>query len=242
MTINHDNLLDERFEPTREDVLIGRVVDGEASTADWEALDALAATDPGIWERLGRAQRIHARLERDVEDSIAIAELIDLPREHIAAASLSFRFRQYAGWAAAAALGVALLGSLGLNLVTRPTGPGMNAGFTPVSAQPLSPDEALDQYVRTGLASGRVLGEMPAMLVETRPAPQGAGQEVLYVRQILERKFVTDVTVVSVETDEHGVQRFVPLRPAALQSQGGASGVLQNAGVSPVRSGNERAF
>jgi hypothetical protein len=204
------------FEPTREDVLIGRVIDGEASSTDWDALDRLAQSEPAVWERLGRAQRAHARLEREVEDAIALAELIELPASHAATASLNMRFRQYSGWAMAAVLGLALLGSFGLNLGGSRGGGngGLQAG---IGARSLSPDEALDQYVQSGLASGRVLGEMPAVLVDARPAQQGGGQEVLFVRQILERKFVTDVSVMSVEMDEHGTARYVPLRqqPAA---------------------------
>lgn len=202
------------FEPTREDVLIGRVIDGEASSTDWDALDRLAQTEPAVWERLGRAQRAHARLERDVEDAIALAELIELPASHAAAASLNLRFRQYSGWAMAAVLGLALLGSFGLNLggSRGGAGQGLQAG---IGVRSLSPDEALDQYVQSGLATGRVLGEMPAVLVDTRPVEQGRGQEVLYVRQILERTFVTDVSVLSVEVDEHGTARYVPARPEA---------------------------
>ncbi len=203
------------FEPQREDVLIGRVIDGEASSADWESLDLIARSDQAIWERLGRAQRAHARLEREVDDAISLAELIDLPASQVASTSLSLRLQRYSGWAVAAALGLALLGTLGFNNSGRSPGVGpgvLQANIGPVGA--LSPDEALDQYVRSGLASGRVIGEMPAVLVDTRSVEQGGGQEVLFVRQILERKMVTDISVMSVEVDEHGTPRYVPMRPA----------------------------
>ncbi len=216
MNTTHDpSTTPDPFEPRREDVLIGRVIDGEASSSDWDALDLLARVDPAIWERLGRAQRAHARLEREVDDAIALAELIDLPVSQVAAASLSLRLQRYSGWAVAAALGLALLGTLGFNNSGPSAGGGsgqQQSAFGPVSA--LSPDDALDQYVRSGLASGRVIGEMPAVFVDTRADERGGGQEILFVRQILERKMVTDISVMSVEVDEHGTPRYVPARTA----------------------------
>lgn len=215
----------ESFEPTREDVLIGRVVDGEASSTDWEALERLAATDPLVWERVGRAQRTHARLEREVEDAIAIAELIEAPSPRVVAGhSLGLRVRQYGGWAAAAAIGLAWVaiqrpGSTSL----LPANPGMTAGFgMPAS---LTADEALAQYVRAGQADGRVLGEMQPMLVSTRPLADGQGKEVWYVRPILERARVTDVNVLSVGMDEHGQPRYVPVP------------ITPSAGIGEVRGG-----
>lgn len=198
----------DSFEPEREDVLIGRVVDSEASSADWDELERLSKSDPALWERVGRAQRAHARLEREVEDAIAIAELIDLPSERgFAATPFHARLRQWGGWAAAAMIGLAWVG------FARQAGPGQNAGisFNP-SPQPLelSPEELLSQYVSEGVRSGRVVSEMPAMLVEARDLASGKGKEVWFVRPILERATVTDLSVLSVQKDEHGTPRYVP--------------------------------
>lgn len=204
----------ESFEPTREDVLIGRVVDSEASTSDWDSLERIAGTDASVWERLGRAQRTHARLEREVEDAIAIAELIDLPSEgSIAAIGFHSRIRQWGGWAAAAVIGVAWLSISG---ITGSFGPGSNiANVLPV--RELSPDELLSQYMNKGQASGRVMGEMEPMLVDARDLGLNR-KEVIFVRPIIERTMVTDVSVIGVQRDEHGTPRYVPM-PSQMQMQ-----------------------
>lgn len=241
------------IEPSREDIVIGRVVDGEATSLDWSALDQIALADAAVWERLGRAHRAHARLEREVEDAIAIAELIGAPTSGTQASAGRFNFaraaRQYGGWAAAAALALAWAG------LQRPTAPAPQAG-APALGGPIAsnapmltnqgaaqgaaqnpvgsslfqddrfagftPEEALDHYVRSGLASGHVLGEMQPMLLDARDLGEGKGKEVWYVRPILERTTVTDLSVLNPETDELGVTRFVPQRisvtPAAPQA------------------------
>lgn len=206
----HGPFPSEGPEPTREDVLIGRVVDGEASTSDWDALDVLARADASVWERLGRAQRTHARLEREVEDAIAIAELIDAPSRRVAGGgSLVLRVRQYGGWAAAAAVALSWAAFQGPGVHGRSGGNQAGLGQIPIAT--LTPDQALEQYVSTGVAQGRVLGEMQPMLVDARDLGEGKGKEVWYVRPILERRTVTDLNVLSVEMDEHGTARYVPL-------------------------------
>lgn len=192
------------FEPTREDVLIGRVVDGEASSADWEALERIALSEPGVWERLGRAQRVHARLEREVEDAIAIAELSELPRMHVASYSLSSRIRQYAGWAVAAVIGVAFLGTMGVIKTDRVGPVGNAASFGPAS---WTADEALERYLNKGKEQGVVVDEMPAKLVDARVSVDGRTKEVIFVRQIVERRSLSDLSVLSIEIDENGRER-----------------------------------
>jgi hypothetical protein len=219
------------FEPTREDVLIGRVVDGEASSTDWEALERLASGDATVWERVGRAQRTHARLEREVEDAIAIAELIEAPSPRvIAGQTLSMRIRQYGGWAAAAAVALAWVGLQRPGSTALMPNTGGTAGIA--SIPKLTADQALAQYVQAGQADGRVLGEMQPMLVSTRALGDGQGKEVWYVRPILERATVTDLNVLSVGLDEHGTPRYfpVPIAPEERRPAAGAPAV-------PVRRG-----
>jgi len=194
------------FEPTREDVLIGRVVDGEASASDWEALERLAQTEPGLWERLGRAQRVHARLEREVEDAIAIAELTELPRAHIAGYSLASRIRQYSGWAVAAVLGVAFLGTMGV-INNRSPGVGNNASIGPAS---WTADQALQRYLDKGKEQGVVVEELPAKLFDARVLDDGHTKEVIFVRQIIERRNLSDLSVLRIEIDENGRERVFP--------------------------------
>lgn len=206
MNIHHPNHPAHRYEPTREDILIGRVVDGEASPSDWGELEHLARGDTGLWQRLAQSQRAHARLERAVEDRIAVAELIELPEPPGVLASFRARWQSWSGWAAAAAVAIAWLGA--------GRGPAMNAPTGPASQGAaiagLSLDDALQQYIERGRRDGRVLREMPAQYVDSRDLGQGKGREVIFVRQILERMPVTDVHVARVVKDEHGEERIVP--------------------------------
>lgn len=196
--------------PTREDVLIGRITDAEAGPADWAELENIAASDPGVWQRLATSQRAHARLSRVVEDEIAVAELVDLPSTR-SRAVLS-RLRQYAGWAIAAVIALAWLGAHNSRIPLRPNGAEtIRAGYS-------TPTEALNQYLKTGAENGRVLGEMPAVLVEMRPAGSGERQEVIYIRQILERTEVEDAQMLNIQQDEHGRPVYVT-RPAPSEPQ-----------------------
>src|SRR5690606_3277257 len=81
-------------------------------------------------------------------------------------------------WLAAAA--VALVWGL---LSLRPA-PAPEPGAMPVSWPPTA-DEALDQYLAAGALQGRVIGELPALMVESRPLETGA--EIVYIRRVLER-------------------------------------------------------
>lgn len=248
--MTHDDFQD--IEPSREDIVIGRVVDGEATSLDWSALDQIAASDAAVWERLGRAHRAHARLEREVEDAIAIAELIGAPTSSANDSAGRFSFaraaRQYGGWAAAAAVALAWVGvQRSPAPATSTTAPGQrqtgpllanDTGAAPLGVATdrfagFTPEEALAHYVRSGLASGSVLGEMQPMLLDARDLGEGKGKEVWYVRPILERTTVTDLSVLNAETDELGVTRFVPQRITsplvAPQSTPGASPQLSPA-------------
>lgn len=215
---------------SREDVLIGRIVDGEASQRDFEDLERLGAHDQDVWRRLAHAQRAHARLERAVEDRIALAELIELPRGHrLGGGGVIGRIGMFTGWAAAAALGVALLvqwpspGSPAPGSPGSPTSGGIastEAASTPrvelASFGPLlttaTPDEAYQQYLMAGLADGRVVAEMPARLVEMREVPNSDVREVYLVRQTLERVPATEIWVPDLRMDDAGNLHSVPVR------------------------------
>lgn len=190
-----------RNEPAaaREEILIGRVTDHEASPEDWRELESLAAQDPTVWNRLAQAQRSHATLQRRVEDELTIAELVDAPlREPFTGRTLQARWTLYSGWAAAALVALAWAGALGMGV--RPIGPvqpasaGLPAG--------LSADRLLGEYIDRGREQGRVVGELPMLMLETRPAEGEGRVEVIYVRQLVERAVVN--TVYEVSRDELG--------------------------------------
>lgn len=202
-TKHNGNQGPERYEPTREDVLIGRVVDGEAGPGDWSELEHIARVDDTLWQRLAQAQRAHARLERAVEDEIAIAELIELPEQPSVVASFRGRMQSWGGWAAAAAVGLAWLGA--------GKGPAMmtgSGGGTPAVAT-LSPDDALQSYLDSGRKADRVVREMPLQLIDSRDLGTGKGREVIFVRPIVERMVVSDLRMMRVIKDEAGRERTV---------------------------------
>lgn len=92
--------------------------------------------------------------------------------------------------------------------------PGVGASGATSSVEPptimrasLTPDEALDAYFVAGKADGSVLGEVPGMpVVDRRAAPDG-GYDVIYLRQILERRRVPAFFTFE-QTDEFG--RAIP--------------------------------
>lgn len=220
MTTSKPNTFDfSRYEPTREDILIGRVVDGEATPSDWGELEHMSKADAGLWQRLAQSQRAHARLERAVEDEIAVSELVELPEPVSVIASFRSRWQLWGGWAVAAALALAWLGAGSGPAMFRgsqSSGSGEKAQI--VGAGSL--DEILNQYVTKGRESDRVVNVMPLQLLKTNQLAKGEGTEVLFVRPIVERVIVTDFRPVSVMMDEAGQARKVigdkPIRPEDL--------------------------
>lgn len=189
---------------TREDILISRIVDGAADPADWAELEHLAETDPGTLRRLAEAQRRDSALRGALEWSLDAADEIELPDAH-AHAVFSFRTRlmSWSGWAAAAVVGLAWLTATGV--VNRGHSTGPIAGV-PVAG---STDAALEQYQMLGYAEGRVLGELPLVLIQSSRLDDGRA-EVTYLRRVLERRTVTDIYEPGI--DAEGQPTLVPVR------------------------------
>jgi len=182
--------------PDGRDVLISRVIDAEATPEDWSAFRALAETDQTVWRDLGEAQQQNEVLSEAFRAEARVADLVDLPE--LIADTAPFQRRldsigRWGGWAAAAALVLvwATGSQIGLGSGDRATTP-MTAGLgLPLSEA--TPDEALARYIDAGQRSGMVVGEMPDQLViETIPLDDGS-IEVVYVRQIVERRITKQV-------------------------------------------------
>lgn len=78
----------------------------------------------------------------------------------------------------------------------------------------LSPDEALRAYLDLGRESGSVVGELPGKpVIERRAAEDGNGFDVVYVRQIIERRRVPTLYEFG-QSDEFGraVAAPIPVR------------------------------
>lgn len=194
----------ESHDPDRIDILIGRVVDSEASAADWHELEQLADADPQLWGRLARAQRAHARLTDTVEDELTIAELVDLPDPEPIRLPFVERVQRWSGWALAAALCLAWL--LSRQVPPMNQAGTMQAGIggvQPVFVSNTSPDQAWSNYVETARLADSFVSELPPIVV-SNTALAGGGQEIFYVRRSLERVTLTDVAHLRVSQDEQG--------------------------------------
>jgi hypothetical protein len=259
----------------RELLLISRVVDHEATPADWAELEAMSLADPSIWHRLAQAERAHAALSDAVEDAIAIAECVELPRHSAAVASaaaaptahathvlhadgtpapLQFRTAdkrgwagaliQRAGWSVAASLALYIgvqhtmqngpaspqqPAGLAAQPATRAHDAGPAGGFMPVNLAPssgdangqgplmhlanYSPDDLWSGYVRRGAVEGRVLREMPAVVIEVRRQQGGEAYELIVERRVRERRVIspTETPVKRVQVNEFGQPVAVPV-------------------------------
>ncbi len=198
---------DSAYDPDRIEILIGRVVDSEASSSDWQELEQLADADPEIWGRLARAQRAHARLTDAVEDELAIVELVELPDPEPIRLSFADRLQRWSGWALAAALCLAWLLTQNTNFSgpagTNTAGIGTNAGGRPVFVQNTTPSDAWANYVETAQLADTFVSELPPIVVSSTPL-MGGGQEVFFVRRSLERVHLTDIAQLRVSQDEQG--------------------------------------
>ena len=193
---------DALMEEIDRDMLISRVVDDQATDADWAQLRRLGENDAGVWRELAEAQHEHAELCRAVESAIAVADDIDAPVE----AGVQRRFAQrirvvttWGGWAVAATLVLAW--------VSAP------ADFREARAGilDLTPDQAIQRYLDEGRRTGQVIEEIPQrILIETRPEVNGDGLEVIFLRQFIERTHVR--TLYRSGQDEFGRRISVPIK------------------------------
>ena len=189
------------------DRLMGRLIDGEAAPDDWRRFRALAAAQPGAWDELEALGRDRDALCAAVERAGDAAERT---RVWIEPAPTPAPWHRRVGWAAAAAI---VLMALALRL---PGGvPGdpstQGAGLLPVAAVG-SAEDALNRYLSLGREEGRVVEALPEPVVlETRVLEGQRGVEVMYVRQILERRIIRDAY--RIETDEWGRPVAVPEPP-----------------------------
>lgn len=188
------NTKTRRPEDPRDDILINRVVDGEATPADWTELDVVAERDPAVWARLAEAQRAQASLQRGVEDALTVAELVDLPHPSVRLErAWNSRLRLWGGWMVAAVVALAWIGNFAQLRELRHSGSvsGSDLGLS-AGVSTLSTDQLLEAYMSSGKAQGRVVGEMPMVMLETVPTADGKAQ-ITFVRPLVERVVVDQV-------------------------------------------------
>lgn len=210
------------------DLLISRLIDGAAGDAEWAALRDCASRDPGFWSELAEAQRIEGMLRSAVRAESCRADLVELPGTaaeiRAGGSRTAWGLPARLGWAVAACLGLALVGTI---VGTRPGSTDLrpfDGGSTAGIGLPAfgTPAEALAAYMDLGKKAGSVVGEMPQRFVlESKPVEGRPGEvEVTFVRQILERAVVRDLYKMG--TDENGRSVLVPAAvetPAAPQAK-----------------------
>lgn len=190
-----------------KDILISRVVDGVAGAGDWVELDMLGAADSSLWRELAQAQRDKQLLDQAVGEAIAVADVVSLPKsEWSELGDRRLRVPQWAGWAAAAVLAIAMFVTPKIGSTS-----GNVAGFPPAQQEEQTPDAALNSYLAKGKDEGRVIRQLPEFVVlESKPATDGRGYDVVYLRQIVERARVESVN--SYQVDDAGRKLPLPVK------------------------------
>ncbi len=172
------------------ELVVSRVIEPDATSEAWEELIAAAEADPQLWRRTVKTLRDQQAMTRAMDVSVAIADDVSTTpwasrlahRSAVdAAPSQRPQLLRWSGWAVAAIVALAWVSGLS-NFRSNGT---MNAGFVPAN---LTAAEHLQNYYTQGRREGRVFDEVPEkILVQIRPSPTGDGDEIIYIRQILER-------------------------------------------------------
>ena len=198
-----------------EDLLLSRVVDRRAGAKDFDQLEKLADEDPQLWARLAQWLKDDAQLRAAVDEAASVAEGIEFSavletRRPRRARRPSTR---WIGWAAAALLAFLWIGA---NLIP---------GESDTAVARTTPDEALELYRQIGTEDGRLLSELPLLLVDSQPLAEEGRFELVYLRRLLERRIVDEMVQPAI--DEHGEPIFddlgqpmtIPANTAAYNSR-----------------------
>lgn len=189
-------------------VLIDRIASNAESTGTFTEFATAAAGSSAQWERLARTLRDELQMRSAMEEALtagARAEIeVALRRGRETTSATRTQLSGWSGWAVAAT--IALAWSVGL-ILPRAGGSPEEAHPQPVQLAALTADEALEQYFQTAEREGRIVAELPAVLVETHQTDEGF-LEVYYLRQWLEREEVAHLYEMA--QDEHG--RDIPVQ------------------------------
>jgi hypothetical protein len=206
----------------RVDLIMSHVIDGEATQGEWNEFEALADAEPRLWRELARSQRDAGAVHRALAAAGAVADRVAMPvvtpvMAHPAQPPSHLRLNRagaWTGWAAAAI--ITIIAAVEYRTLHSGSG-GQQSGIgsTVVNGDAVrNAADAWNNYLTLGKEDGTVLGEMPGrMLVETRPVPQGEGFEVIFIRQVMERRVVPDLYEVT-GLDDTGQPTVAPVRPA----------------------------
>lgn len=218
----------------REDILLSRISSGEdRDDRAWREVERAATSDATLWERTARTLHAELGMRQSLDAALGNLDTFEIPEAAFTAPSVSeatdeseLRFSggsadstyrispvvtHWSGWAVAAMIAIAWLGVwTNRPLTSNGAASGtMTAGAPQFDLANLSPDEVYDAYRVRGYAEGRLVQELPMLMVESRPVRDGRAIEVFYIRQTLERATVD--SVFSFSQDETGQMRYVPV-------------------------------
>ena len=94
----------------REELLISKAIDGQATPGEWDELTAMAGDDPMLWCRVAETLRECSSFARAVNAFAGAADAIELPADESSPGRLAWtsrdtagrRFGAWGGWAVAA--------------------------------------------------------------------------------------------------------------------------------------------
>ncbi len=188
--------------PTNEELLTHRAVSMTAAPAEWDALREIGTDDPDVWRRVVRALEDECRLRHGVRASVESADAVELPDLDVTPARRTPR-RPSSGWLAAAVIAIAWLVHDRAEVAVR-----SSLATGDVAVHPtIDPTETAAPDAE--LARGEVIGELPTMLLATRPSATGEGVDVICLRRTLERVEVDQLFRLA--TDEHGAPTPSPI-------------------------------
>jgi hypothetical protein len=185
------------------DILLARAVAG-----DREALAlvrARGAADPAILEELAMWQADELRLSRAARELGAVADSVELPDIE---PERRRSWRVGLGWAVAAVVALAWISQSFLPRIGGATRQNV-AGFAGFA----SADDAFDAYVDKARSDGVIYGDVaPPTIIGSRELGGGKGFEVLIMRQIIERRQLSELYRM-VPVDESGKLAPIVIRP-----------------------------
>jgi hypothetical protein len=174
---------------TETDILLSRLVDGEASAEDRHQFDEMAAADPMIWRRLAMHQQDHILLAGKVDSATGGADAVELRHPWVAPRRLT-GILAYSGWAALIILALSWI------VVMRSSMQLGDLNGTNARAAQYSPEQAFKEYRQAPY----VLDEMPAEVLDV--ADVGDGRvAVRFVRQIEEVVYLDPDRALPVDED-----------------------------------------
>lgn len=179
---------------------------GESDDQSLAQFEQLACDNAAEWKRLALTLRdeleLRSGLDRQLNSNRAQADReIANARSHqpaIVVRSLA----AWSGWSLAAAMLLALSLVLVVQSKRGAGLPGNGSHGNGALLAGFTAQEALDRYITRGAEEGRIVAELPTVMVEARQLEEGV-LEVLYLRQFLERERVNEVYTVA--SDELGM-------------------------------------